>query len=208
LVGHGVILADTETIMRATILLALAVLSSAATAGRQGDSLREAVALGQTHDDALFDSFNKGYSLSSTDTIEHAEIVTEFRRGVLIVREKALGGDYGFREAQLAKALAPHRGVVTFIVRARLHPMNTLVKEPAYDLCISTGPRSPPIPATGFKRDPIYALGPMGSPLAGVRVEASFPRADIERAAAPSLIVTDDKAEVIWQTRIDLSRYR
>jgi hypothetical protein len=207
LVGHGVILADTETIMRATLFLAVVVVSSAAAVA-QGDRLREAVALGQTHDDALFESFNKGYSLAATDTIEHAEIVTEFRRAVLMVREKALGGDYAFRDARLAQALEPSKGLVTFMVRVRLHPLNPLVKLPPYDLYVSTGPRSPPIPAKDLKRDPIYALGPMGSPLAGVRLEASFPRVDIERAAAPALIVTDDKAEIIWQARVDLSRYR
>jgi hypothetical protein len=193
--------------MRATIVLVL-VLASSAVPATQSDWLREAVVLGQTHDDALFESFNKGYSLAPTGTIEQAEIITEFRRAVLLVREKALAGDYSFREAQLAKALAPFKGLVTFIVRVRLHPLNTLVKVPAYDLYVSTGPRSPPIPAKDLKRDPIYALGPMGSPLVGVRLEASFPRAEIERAAAPALVVTDDKAEVIWQARVDLSRYR
>jgi hypothetical protein len=205
LIGHGVILADTETIMRAAILLAFVVAFAAAA---QGNRLHDAVVLGQTHDDALFESFDKAYSLPPTDTIEHAEIVTEFRRAVLMVREKALGGDYAFRDAQLAKALEPFKGLVTFIVRARLHPLNTFVKPPPYDLYVSTGPRSPPIASKAMKRDPIYTLGPMGSPLAGVRLEASFPRAEIERAAAPALIVTDDKAEVIWQARIDLSRYR
>jgi hypothetical protein len=192
--------------MRATI--ALVFVLAFADLAAQSNWLREAVVLGQTHDDALFESFNKGYNLTATGTIEHAEIITEFRRAVLMVREKALDGDYAFREAQLGKAFEPFRGLVTFIVRVRLHPLNTLVKVPAYDLYVSTGPRSPPIPAKAFKRDPIYALGPMGSPVVGVRLEASFPRAEIERAAAPAMVVTDDKAEVLWQTRVDLTRYR
>ncbi len=196
--------------MRATPLLVLAVLALRpfGTAAPQGNSLRDAVTLGQTHEDALYEAFNKGYNLSATGTIEQAEIVTEFRRAVLLVREKALGGDYAFREPQLAKALEPYKGLVTLIVRVRLHPLNTLIKEPAYDLYISSGPRTPPIATKGLKRDPIYAFGPMGSPLAGVRLEASFPRADITSAASPTLIVTDEKAEIIWQARLDLSRYR
>jgi hypothetical protein len=63
-----------------------------------------------------------------------------------------------------------------------------------------------PIPARDLTRDPIYALGPTASPLAGVRLEASFPRAEIERAAAPALVMVDDKTAVLWQRRIDLSR--
>src|SRR5438034_6957768 len=116
----------------------------AGTAGAAGDqapeALRDAVALGQTHDEALFASFNKSYSLASSGTIERAEIITEFRRGVLIVREHAQVGDYAFSWDALAKELAPWKGLVTFIVQARLNPMNTYIKEPAYDLYVSTGP--------------------------------------------------------------------
>jgi hypothetical protein len=200
--------------MRATLLLALVVvLSSAAvfsrTAGAQGVSLREALALGRTHDDALFESFNKSYELSPSGTIDRAEIVTEFRRAVLIVREHALQGEYAFGADALAKALAPHKGLVTFIVQVRLNPLNTLVKEPPYDLYVSTGPRSPPVAPKSLKREPVYPPGaaPGTAPVA-VRLEASFPRAEVEQAPSPMLIVTDDKAEILWQARIDLSRYR
>jgi hypothetical protein len=199
--------------MRATPLLALVVLLFAAvcagTAGAQGVSLREAIALGQTHDEALFESFNKSYELSPSGTIDHAETVTEFRRAVLIVREHALRGEYAFGQDDLAKALAPYQGLVTFIVQARLHPMNTFIKEPAYDLYVSTGPRSPPIAPKALKREPVYPPGggPGSAPVA-VRLEASFPRTELERAPSPMLIVTDEKAEILWQARIDLSRYR
>jgi hypothetical protein len=200
--------------MRATVLLVLAVLLSSAAvssgaAGGQGVSFREALGLGRTHDDALFESFNKSYELSPSGTIDHAEIITEFRRAVLIVRAHALQGDYAFGAEDLAKALAPYKGLVTFVVQVRLNPLNTLIKEPAYDLYVSTGPRSPPVAPKALKREPVYPPGgaPGSTPVA-VRLEASFPRAEIERAPAPLLIVTDEKAEILWQARIDLSRYR
>lgn len=205
--------------MRATVMLVLAVLfssgaffpgaSGASASGAQGDWLRDALALGRTHDDALFEAFNQGYSLSPSGTIELAGIVTEFRRAVLIVRDHALQGVYAFGPNDLAKALAPSKGLVTFIVQVRLHPLNTLIKEPSYDLYISTGPRSPPIASKALKRQPVYPVGGApGSAVVAVRLDASFPRADIERAAAPLLIVTDEKAEILWQARIDLSRFR
>jgi hypothetical protein len=195
--------------MRTMLLLVLAVFISPGPLAGQGDSRREALTLGRTHDDALFESFNKSYSLSPSGTIESAEIITEFRRAVLIVREHALQGDYSFDELDLAKALVPYKGLVTFIVQARLHPQNTFIREPSYDLYISTGPKSPPIAPKTLKREPVYPPGgPPGSPVLGVKLEGSFPRAAIERAAAPMLIVTDEKAEILWQARIDLSRYR
>lgn len=199
--------------MRTTLLLVFALMphlsAPAGAPSRAGqDWLRDAVTLGRTHDDKLIEAFNKGYSLSPSGPVELAEIITEFRRAVLVVREHALMGDYVFGPADLAKALEPYKGQVAFLGQVRLHPLNTLIKEPAYDLYISTGPRTPPIASKHVKREPVYAPGPMGSPLVGVRLEATFSRADIEGAAAPALIVTDEKAEILWQARIDLSRYR
>ena len=52
----------------------------------------------------------------------------------------------------------------------------------------------------------------MGAPasagMIAVRLTASFPRADIESAPQPALVVTDDRAEILWQARVDLGRYR
>jgi hypothetical protein len=170
---------------------------------------REALQLGRTHDEALIDSFNKGYSLSPSGIIDNAEVITEFRRAVMIVREHALQGDYGFGPADLAKALAPYRGLVTFIVQVRLHPLNVFLSPPAYDLYISTGPNTPPLAAKPLKREPVYPPGGTpGSQVVAVRLEASFPRDAIASAPDPKLIVTDEKAAALWQARIDLSRYR
>lgn len=174
----------------------------------QADSARDAIALGKTRDDALYAAFNKGYELAVRDPVDHAEIITEFRRAVIVVRERADQGQYAITERDLTVSMAPHRGKITFIVQARLHPLNTYAKVPAYDLYISTGPSTPPISTKALKREPVYAMGPPGSAIAAVRLEATFERADIESAPSPTLIVADDKADLLWQARIDLSRFR
>src|SRR5262249_33231467 len=142
--------------LRAIPLLALVLLA-------QVDYAREAIALGKTHDDALFESFNKGYSLAPTDTIDNAEVITEFRRAVLLVRDEVSAGEHAITERDLNVAMTPWLGKVTFIVQARLNPMNTFIKPPAYDLYVSTGPTTKPIPPENLKRDPVYALGGPGS---------------------------------------------
>lgn len=169
---------------------------------------RDALALGRTRDDALFESFNKGYSLAVSDIIETAEIITEFRRAVLLVRERTLQGDYVVTDATVTRAMAPHLGQIGFIVQVRLSPFNTFIAPPAYDVYISTGPGTQPLGDKALKRDPVYAFGPPGSPIVGVRIQATFAKAEIERAPMPELIVIDDKAEIIWRARIDLSRFR
>jgi hypothetical protein len=172
------------------------------------DFVRDAIALGRTRDAALYEAFNRGYELTAGGAIERAEIVTEFRRAVLLVRERADQGVYAVTERDLTLAMAPHRGKIGFVVQARLHPLHTYAKVPGYDLYIGTGPRTPPISTTDLERIPMYAIGPPGGPLVGVRLEATFERADIAAARAPTLILTDDKADVLWQARIDLSRFR
>jgi hypothetical protein len=188
--------------MRSTFLLALAV--------AQLPYARQAIDLAHTRDDALYAAFNRGYDLPAGDILDHAEIITEFRRAVLIVRERADQGQYAFGERDLEKAMAKHEGRITFIVQARLHPLHTYANTPAYGLYIETGPASTPIAPKPFSREPAFPPGMAGpgNPIAAVRLEGTFPRAEIAAAAAPALIVTDDQANVIWKWRIDLARYR
>jgi len=173
------------------------------------DSLRDALNLGHTRDDALFDSFNRGYQLTVSGTIDSAEIITEFRRAAMLVRQREALGDYIQDTRALANALAASAGLVTFVVQARLNPLNTYQKAPNYELYVSTGPTSKPIAGKPSSREAVYPLGaPQGSGMIAVRLTASFPRADIEAAAQPAIVLTDDRAEVLWQARIDLTRYR
>jgi hypothetical protein len=173
------------------------------------DPLRDALTLGHSKDQSLVDSFNHGYQLTASGTIGRAEIVTEFRRAVILVRERESLGDYIPDAHALTTALAPFAGLITVIVEARLNPLNTYTKAPPYELYVSTGPTTKPIAGKPFTREAIYPIGARaGSGMAAVRLTASFPRADIEAAAQPAIVVADDRADVIWQQRIDLSRYR
>ena len=67
-------------------------------------------------------------------------MITEFRRAVLIVRQHAEMGEYSFNENNLARALVPYRGLVTFIAQLRLHPLHNYAKPPGYEMYVRTGP--------------------------------------------------------------------
>ena len=192
-------------------LLAAAVLSGAIVAAQppQGDSARDALNLGRTHDQALYDAFNAGYRLTPSGVVDSVEVITEFRRAVLLVRERAMQGEYSFTTNDLAAAMSPFRGLVTFVAQVRLHPLNTFSASPDYDLYVRTGPATKPVAAPKIKRDPIYPVGAgPGSSIIGIRLEASFPRADIIGASEPTLILNDERGNIIWQTRLDLARFR
>jgi hypothetical protein len=169
--------------------------------------VRDVMRLGRTQDEALFASWTKGYQLTASDPVAGAEIITEFRRAVLIVRDHMHRAEVGFTEHELGVEMKPFLGQVGFIVTVNLHPLNTYTKLPEYDLYVSSGARSSPI-AAAIKRDPIYALGGPGASLVGVRLEVTLPRAELAAAPAPELIVTNEKADVLWRGAIDLTRYR
>jgi hypothetical protein len=181
-----------------------------AIAAWQSDPLRDALNIGRTQDEALYDAFTAGYQLPVSDSITRAEIITEFRRAVMIVREHANQGEYGLTARDLASAVAPYQGLVTVIVEVRMHPLTTLTKPPAYSMYIETGPRTPPVAPQKFAREPIYPT-PVPAPLTaltGVRLQGTFSVADVAAAPSPRLMVLDDTGSAMWSARLDLSRFR
>lgn len=187
--------------MRAALLVILAF--------AQFSNARQALDLGRTRDEALLDAFNQSYQLPVHAPIERAEIITEFRRAVLMVRDQYNIGDFGSTERDLAKAMQPFEGKVAFVAEVGLNRLHTYAQAPAYEMYVSTGPSTKPLATKTIKRDPIYPPGlGLGSAFVGVRLEATFDRAAIERAPAPMLTVIDEHANLLWQARIELSQYR
>ena len=199
--------------MRIVALLIAAVacgLGFAAPAQPQLPYARQALDLGHTRDDAIYEAFTRSYQLTAGDTLDRAEIITEFRRAVMIVRDRANQGEYALSPQDLARAMAPYAGQVTFVVQVRLHPLHTYTSTPQFDMYVETGPATRPLAPKPFTRDPVLPLGAVGpgNTILAVHLEGTFARADIEAAPAPAIVVTDDRANVIWKARIDLTRYR
>jgi hypothetical protein len=176
----------------------------------QGNGLTDALSLARTRDQALYDAFNAGYRLAASGDVDSVEIITEFRRAVLLARAHTDRGDYSFTAQNLATELAPFRGTVSVIATIRLNPLNTYIQPPSDDLYIRTGPASPPLAPRDFKREPVYPPGfsRSGSAMSGVRLEATFSTADIAAARDPYVTITDDRGNQLWQGRLDLARYR
>jgi hypothetical protein len=174
----------------------------------QGTELRDALRIGRTSDEALYASFTRGYDLSPAQPVASAEVVTEFRRAVMLVRERARLGDLSVTEYDLGVALKPFAGTVTIVAQVNLRPLNTFTRPPLYDLYISTGRDTPPVAASNVRREAVFPMGAAAGSMMAVRIEATFPRDRIIAAAAPELVVTDDGAELLWRGRLDLSRFR
>jgi hypothetical protein len=170
----------------------------------------DAVALGRTRDPAQYDAFHAGYVLSPSGEVERVEVITEFRRAVLIVRQHAEMGEYSFNENNLARALVPYRGLVTFTAQLRLHPLHNYATPPGYEMYVQTGPTTKPIAPSSFKREPVYPPGRPDTPpaMSGFVLILTVPRADISGAADPALVIVNEASDVVWRARLDLSRFR
>jgi hypothetical protein len=174
----------------------------------QDTDLRDALRLGRSQDEAVYTALANGYNLTVSGPITNAEVITEFRRAVMIARDRLRTGDVSLTEYDLAQAMKPYANTVGFVVQVKLPPLNTYTSVPAYDLYVASGPGTPPIAATKVRRTPVYLMGAADGPLVGVRIEVTMPRDAVAGARAPELVVTNDAADVLWRVRIDLSRFR
>ena len=68
------------------------------------------------------------------DTVTQIEVITEFRRLVIITEEHLRNGDQMFSRGLRAAeaAIAPTRGILTLKAQLRFHPLNTYADIPAY----------------------------------------------------------------------------
>ena len=191
-------------------LQACVVVLAGLAPGPAQDPAREAVAIGRSRDAALYAAFHSGYSLAASGEVERAEIITEFRRAVLIVRQHADLGEYSFNENNLAREMGPYRGLVAFVAQVRLNPLHVYGAPPAYEMYVRTGAATKPATLSGFKREPVYPPGfhDKAVTFTAFRLEGSVAREAIENAAQPALVIVNDRGDVIWQARLDLSRFR
>jgi hypothetical protein len=81
--------------------------------------------------------FHAGYIVHVDDPlVEQIEIVSEFRRLVLIAEERLRLGDWMFTRSrrEVDEALRPWRGLVTISARLRFNPLNVYVSVPPYEI--------------------------------------------------------------------------
>src|SRR5215467_8838026 len=112
-----------------------------------GNDMERALAIARARD-AERQQFHSRYIFNLTDpTVTQFEIVTEFRRLVLIGEDHVLHGDFMFTRGVRAaeQALTPTRGMLTLRAQVRFNPLNTFVALPDYGLAVS-GPSGALIP--------------------------------------------------------------
>jgi hypothetical protein len=124
--------------------------------------------------------FHTSYIVTVTDPfVERIEIVTEYRRVVLLAEDRIRKGDRAFAYSGrlAANALEPWRNRVSVIVRLRFHPHNAYVDVPRLEVSVD-GPNAD-LALIGVLKEPVLALidpaNPGGQvPILGAVAEGVF----------------------------------
>lgn len=143
--------------------------------------------------------------------VESLDVVTEYRRMVLIAEERFAAGDWAFTtDARAgAEALRPWRQKLAIRMRVRFRPTDLYTKGlPAVSIIV--GPSTAQVLPLSMTTDPQYALRSSPkeqfTPIAGMVVEATFDAATVGRRAQPILISGPGTLEL--RRTVDFARMR
>lgn len=145
-------------------------------------AIDQAVSIARERRDAVIRTFNDRYVLVPTDPrLERMEIITEFRRVVLMGRERIMAGNFTWTAYEMTRLLEPFRGRLSILAHVRFPPQHVLVTVPDYTAALSP---TPPGSAGGapdslrsldVRSGPYYAPGlDEQSIMIGARVELDF----------------------------------
>lgn len=152
--------------------------------------------------------FHAPYIVAVGDAVvEQVEVVTEFRRYVLLTEEQLRMGNWLFAQSpeRAQEKVKPYREKVTLSARLRFHPQNTLIGVPPYEIAIG----DPALEPLELTRTPVNGMvsgkrGDRNAPLLGTIVEAAFNAADVGQGARPVRVSL--RGEVVAAATIDFSR--
>jgi hypothetical protein len=146
------------------------------------------------------------------DTVTQVEVITEFRRLVMITEDHLRVGDQMFSRGLRAAeaALAPTRGLMTLKAQLRFSPLNTYAAIPAFQLALGPAATGEPLVPLDTKVTGQYSLpfktrdGHTVSILTGAILQGEFPASRLGQDARPVGVVLDGKELV--RVPVDFAR--
>jgi hypothetical protein len=175
-----------------------------------GTETERALALARARDSER-QQFHRPYVIDLPGpVVSQIEVVTEFRRLVIIAEEHVLRGDWMFTRSVRAagEALASTRGKITLKAQVRFSPMNSFIESPPYGMAIGAGASAPLEPVVS-QLTPQFSVpfkmrdGRTLSSLIGATLEASVATPRIGQGAWIIAVTLDGKE--IARTTVDFS---
>lgn len=128
--------------------------------------------------------------------LEELQVVTEFRRAVLIAEDHLRIGDWMFTRspAQASAALEPWRGLVVVTARLRFNPLNVYATMPPYTMTLQSaaGTVRPVATSVTSILAPQASSDAGGQVILGALVECRFEEAAVTRERREVRIVLGD----------------
>jgi hypothetical protein len=190
------------------MVLALTISASAINLKMTAADIERALIIARDRD-AERARFHAAYVSNLNDPfVQTVEIITEFRRVVLLAEERLKKGDRGFAYSSrlVADALAPWKNSVAVRAQLRFHPQNTYVDLPMIALTLD-GPSADKA-LVSFRKDPINALatGEPGEriPIMGAHAEALYDASLIGQTRRTLSVKIDGKD--VSRTTVDFAR--
>jgi hypothetical protein len=170
--------------------------------------MEAALALGQSRIESVHTRYHQPYRLQvARPPFDYIDVVTPFRRVVLIAEERSRLGIRGFTQREAAEALGRQAGVVELHVEMTFHPQNVFVGVPGYDVELAASPdtrvrpeevarhpRFGPRIETGSLGAPAGAplnQGRVAMPVTGGTLVATFPLSALNAAGVYAVVVSE-----------------
>ena len=185
-------------------------------------AIDEALAIGHSYSDAIRDRFHLSYRVHvARAPVDYIDVITPFRRLVIIAEERARIGDRFFSQRDALAVLAQHGEGIEIAAELTFHPQNTYVGVPDYDMTMEAADGRV-IRTRGIRRVPRFTprvagypvpgaggpgLGAAGQPLLGATVFARVDPEDIDPRGIYDVVVTEMRKELA-RGRIELTPLR
>jgi len=171
--------------------------------------ISDAVALGMSRDEARRAAFHERYvSRLGGPLVRSLEVVTEFRRAVLLAEGHARLGEPAWLTERAAAELAPFRGRLDLVLRLRFDPLNSYRAMPEVGVVIYRQEEGALQPSS-LRATPENFAGPVppGTPILAATVEAAFPLSALDTSRPFLLGIFLDGREV-QRLPVDLAGLR
>jgi hypothetical protein len=173
-------------------------------------ALDEALRIARTRRPAEFERFTDPYVvIRGGPGRPTVEVITEFRRAVILARQQVDHGNYTWSPTNLSRALAKYEGLSSVRAEIWLSPVHMYVGTPAYRLDLYTAAHRA-LMATEEKRDPILApTTPDGSSsMTGVTLESIYRDEALREPGCCLLIIVDPKGETVVKTQVEFANLK
>jgi hypothetical protein len=151
-------------------------------------------------------AFHRPYQFATNDpSVERVEVITEYRRLVLMGEERIAAGDRMFGQGgrMVEDAMRPWRRRVAVAARVRFSPQNAYVTPPPVEIVLAGG--SGDVPRLDMRNAPQSFAGPGGTlSWTGVDAEAVFDATTIGQTFRAAIVLLGGKEAA--RVTIDFSR--